>query len=280
MFERAPRELVGAVPVLDFALQAADHDGTKLGGLGGDAARETLVVEEFQEGGKALLVAIVWGGGEEELVFEVLSDFTESLGALGVEGEVAGAAGCGVVGFVDDENVEITQARARALVGHGLAEHPQGVLALHVVHGGDEAREMGPGVGVEATLAAQTLDEGAVDDGEVEAELLQHLVAPLDLQRGRADHQDPVGTVAEHQLQDDHAGLYGFAETDVVGDQQVDAGHLDGTDDWVELVAFNFDAAAEGRLELASIGDGGGAPADGVEEGFEVGGLVESLGLG
>jgi hypothetical protein len=48
VFERAPRELVGAVPVLDFALEAADHDGTELGGLGGDAAREALVVEQFE----------------------------------------------------------------------------------------------------------------------------------------------------------------------------------------------------------------------------------------
>ena len=95
----------------------------------------------------------------------------------------------------------------RAVVGHGLAEHAQRVLALQVVHGGDEAREVGPGVGVEAALAAQALDEGAVDDAEVEAELVPHLVAPLDLQGGRADHQDAVGAVAEHQFQDDHAGL-------------------------------------------------------------------------
>ena len=102
MFERAPRELVGAVPVLDFALEAADHDGAQLGGVRSDAAREALVVEQFQECGEALLIAVVRGGGEEELVFEVLADFAEGLGALRVEGEVAGAAGRGVVGLVDD----------------------------------------------------------------------------------------------------------------------------------------------------------------------------------
>ena len=36
-----------------------------------------------------------------------------------------------------------------------------------------------------AALAAEALDKGAVHDGEVEAELFQHLVAPLDLQGGR-----------------------------------------------------------------------------------------------
>src|ERR1017187_8237577 len=280
VFERAPRELVGAVPVLDFALEAADHDGAELGGLGGDAARETLVVEQFQEGGKALFVAIVRCGGEEELVLEVLADFAEGLGALRVEGEVAGAAGGGVVGFVDDEDVEVAQAGARAIVGYGLPEHAQGVLALQVIHGGDEAREMGPGVGVEAALAAEALDEGTVDDDEIEPELFQHLVAPLDLQGGRADHQDAVRAMAEHQFEDDHAGLDGFAEAHVVGDEQVDARHLDGADHRVELVAFDFDAAAKGRLKLARVSDGCGAPADGIEEGLEVGWLVEALRLG
>jgi hypothetical protein len=109
-------------------------------------------------------------------------------------------------------------------VGHGFAEHAQGVLALQVVHGGDEAREVSPGVGVEAALAAQSLDERAVDDGEIEPELLQHFVAPLDLQGRRANHQDAVGAVAEHQLQEDHAGLDRLAETHVVRDEQQETG--------------------------------------------------------
>jgi hypothetical protein len=122
-------------------------------------------------------------------------------------------------------------------VGHGFAEHAQGVLALQVVHGGDEAREVSPGVGVEAALAAQSLDERAVDDGEIEPELLQHFVAPLDLQGRRANHQDAVGAVAEHQLQEDHAGLDRLAETHVVRDEQVGARHLDGTDHGVECTS-------------------------------------------
>ena len=77
-----------------------------------------------------------------------------------------------------------------------------------------------------------------------------------------------------------HQAVVGLAEAHVVGSEQVDARHLDGADDRVELVAFNFDTAAEGGLELVCVGDGCGAPADGVEEGFEVGGLVEAFGLG
>ncbi len=85
--------------------------------------------------------------------------------------------------------------------------------------------------------------------------------------------------MAEHQFEHDHAGLDGLAETHVVSNQQVDTGHLDGADDGVKLVAFDFDAATEGRLELAGVGDGCSAPAYGVEEGFEAGWLVEAFGL-
>ena len=88
-----------------------------------------------------------------------------------------------------------------------------------------------------------------IDDAEVEAELVPHLVAPLDLERGGADDEDRPGAVAEDQLLGDEAGLDRLAEADVVGDQQVDARHLDGPHDRVELVVLDLDAAAEGRLE-------------------------------
>ena len=88
-----------------------------------------------------------------------------------------------------------------------------------------------------------------VDDPEVEPELVAHLLAPLDLQAGRADDEDPAGSVAEDQFLGDQAGLDGLAETDVVGDQQVDARHLERPDERVELVVLDVDAAAERRLE-------------------------------
>ena len=115
---------------------------------------------------------------------------------------------------------------------------------------------------------------------EVEAELLQHLVSPLDLKRGGADHKDAVGAVAEQQLEDDHARLDRLAEAHVVRDEQVDAGHLDGANHGVELVVFDVDAAAKRRLELARVGDRSGPPPDRIEERFEMSWLVETLGLG
>lgn len=139
---------------------------------------------------------------------------------------------------------------------------------------------MGPRVGIEAALASQALDEGAIHDGEIEAELLQHLVAPLDLQRRWADDQDAVGAVPKHQFEHDHAGFYGLAKANIVGDEQVYPRHLDGADHGVELVALDLDAAAEWRLKLAGVGNRRRAPPDGVQEGFEMSRLIEALWLG
>ena len=154
------------------------------------------------------------------------------------------------------------------------------MLSFEEVDAGDEPREMGPRVDVDAAAPAKVLHQAAVDDAEIEAELVPHLVPPLDLQGGRADHQDPAGTVADHQFQHDHAGLDGLAETHVVRDQQVDPRHLDGPDHRVELVVLDFDAAAERRLDVLHVGGRGGAPADGVKEGVEVVGRVEARRFG
>jgi hypothetical protein len=58
---------------------------------------------------------------------------------------------------------------------------------------------------------------------------------------------------------------------------RVDARHLQGADEGVELVVLDGDAAAEGRLEGAGVGRGDGAPADRVEKGLQAGGIVEAV---
>ena len=88
-------------------------------------------------------------------------------------------------------------------------------------------------------------------------------------ERGRADDEHGAGPVAQEQLLDDQPGLDGLAQADVVGDEQVDAGHLQRPDHRVELVVLDGDAGAERRLEGPAVGGGDGAPAHGVEEGVE-----------
>ena len=55
--------------------------------------------------------------------------------------------------------------------------------------------------------------------------------------------------MAKRQLLDDEAGLDGFAEADVIGHQQVDTRHLDGTNQWIKLVVLDFHTAAEWGLQ-------------------------------
>jgi hypothetical protein len=105
---------------------------------------------------------------------------------------------------------------------------------------------------VQAAPPPQLAHQVAVDDAELEAELVAHLVAPLDLQARGADDQHGPGAVAQQELLDDQAGLDGLAEADVVGDEQADPRHLQGASDGVELVVLDRDAAAERRVQETS----------------------------
>jgi hypothetical protein len=133
-------------------------------------------------------------------------------------------------------------------------------------------------VNLNTATAAQLFHEGAVHDAELEAELVAHLVAPLELQAGGTHDEHGAGTVAQEQLLGDETGLDGLAETHVVGDEQVHARHGEGACDRVELVVLERDAAAEGGVELLVVGGSHGAPADGIEEGLEAMRRVEAAG--
>lgn len=64
----------------------------------------------------------------------------------------------------------------------------------------------------------------SVQDREVQAELLGHLLLPLQGQRSGADHQHPAGAVAQDQLVDDEAGLDRLAEPEVVATSRLTRG--------------------------------------------------------
>src|SRR6266849_5524368 len=142
------------------------------------------------------------------------------------------------MGLVDDEQIEFTWVGGFAIGGQHFAEEAQRSLALEEVDGGDEAGEVCPGVDVQAALAPEVFHQVAIDDAELQAEFVAHLVTPLYLQRGGADDEDFAGTVTNDEFLADEPGFDGFAEANVIGDEQVDARHLDGSRYGVELVVF------------------------------------------
>ena len=89
--------------------------------------------------------------------------------------------------------------------------------------GHDEARANAPRVGREAARAPRLQEVVAINDREVETELLRQLVLPLQQHGGRRRHDHDVNAPAQEHLPHDEAGLYRLAESNIVGDEQVHA---------------------------------------------------------
>lgn len=100
----------------------------------------------------------------------------------------------------------------------------------------------------------------AVHDAELQPEFVAHLVAPVGLQAGWADHQHGARPVAHDQLLDHQPGLDGLAQAHIVSDQQADPRHPHGPHQRVELVILDVDAAAERRLQGPHVRRGDRTP--------------------
>ena len=227
----------------DFSRRTMTASSCLRSGVG--APGEPLVVEQFEQGREALRVAVVRRGGQEELVLEVRGQQPERLGPQRVGGVLAPARRGAVVGLVHDQQVVTAGVDRLVRAGQGLPEQPQRPLPLEEVDAGDEPGEVRPRVDVDAPAAAQLPHQLAVHDAEVEAELVPHLVPPLDLQSEAG--QTTRTRRARWRMISSRAtmpGLDGLAEAHVVGDQQVDPRHLDGPDHRVELVVLDVDAAS------------------------------------
>jgi len=101
-------------------------------------------------------------------------------------------------------------------LGH-LVQEPFGLGAAQPAQADDRQRVDPERVRGAAVTAPELVELGGVDDGEGQAELLGHLVLPLQHQARRADDHDPLGAVAEQEFQRDQAGLDRLAEAHVVG---------------------------------------------------------------
>lgn len=90
MFHAALREPARAVPFqFQFGFHPSDHNSFKLGAVGPDGARESLIIEQFEQRGKTLSVPVVRRGREKQLVLEVRYERANRRGAEGVGGILA-----------------------------------------------------------------------------------------------------------------------------------------------------------------------------------------------
>jgi hypothetical protein len=130
---------------------------------------------------------------------------------------------------------------------------------------------------VDAAFPAQPTNELAIDDPELEPELVAHFLLPLALEIGRRDDDDPTRPVTKDQLLGNEASLDRLAQPNVVGDEKGDTRHADRSHERVELVPVDLDAGLEWRKIVARVGVRRSSPSHSVEEGIEPSWLVEGL---
>ena len=71
---------------------------------------------------------------------------------------------------------------------------------------------MRPGIGADAAIAPQQLDEIAVHDAKLQAEFLLHLVAPVDLQPRRTNDENLSGAISDDEFLYDQPRLNRLAK--------------------------------------------------------------------
>ena len=267
LFDHAPGET--AFKLSNVGLQAADHHVVELSLEHLHAAAEPLRIEDFEQRGKTVGVAVVGRGGQEQPVLETRRNVPDGPRGLRVDGVAGAARRRRVVRFVQD------QQRSRGELAQPVTQ-PGGVRLVDQQAMRDQKPRMRrPGVHGEAPLAPHAGHVRAVEDREREAEARFHLVAPLLQHRRRTRHDDPVHAPAEQQFAGDQSGLDRLAEADVVGDEQVDPRQAQRLPQRFYLVGVDADSGAERRLEQVRIGRGDAVPRQRAQVGREQRRLVE-----
>ena len=263
-------------PALDLAeilLQSADHHVLEDAlAAHRDAAREAVRIEQFQQRGETVRVAVVRRRGQEQPVLETLRQIADCAGELRLDAVAPAGGRRGMVRLVENQQ---TAGRHRP---QPLA-HRVGVGRVDQQVVGDEEAAVGaPGVDAEAALPAQCRHVASVENHEHEPETILQLALPLFEHRRGYGGDDDLRLAAQEQLAGDQAGLDGLAEAGVVGDEEIDARQPQGLAQRLHLVGVDRDAGAERGLKQVGVGRGGAVPAQGVEEGGEVAGRVEPPG--
>jgi len=185
-------------------------------------------------------------------------------GTLTLQSVLGGGSRRDIVCFVDDKDVECPW------IGDPwrqyVLEQSKSLATFHPIHRGDEAGERRPGIDMDSAFATEELDVIRINDTKLETEFLLHFGLPLHLQRGRAYDKDGSRAMADQEFLNDQPCFDGLSKPDVVGDEQVDAGHVDSADQWVELVILDGDAAAKRGLQERAVGVRNRPPPDRIKK--------------
>ena len=233
-------------------------------------AGEAVRVEQLQQGGEAVGVAVVGRGGQEQAVLEAPSEIADRTGELRLDAVTPAARRGGMVGFVQD------QQAARPHLAEPLAHGVRPRRIDEQVVGDEKAAVGAPRVDAEPSLLANPCGPGAVEDHEEEPEALLHLRLPLLQDGGGRGDDDRPDLLAKEQLAGDEARFDGLAEAGVVGDEEVHARQAERLAQGLHLVGVDADAGPERGLEEVRIGGGDAVPAQRMQEGAEVAGRVEA----
>ena len=139
-------------------------------------------------------------------------------------------------------------------------------------HRHDDAREQRERVGVQAVRAADVLHRLGVDDLEVEAELLAHLVLPLQAEPAGQTMITVRARWRRKQLLDDQARPRSSCRGPTSSaSSRLARGVAQRPAERLELVGLDVGAAAERRLDGLVVGAGDRTPPERVDEGGELG---------
>ena len=245
------------------AFQPPDHHRLQIGRADGDAAREPLRIEQFEQCREAVRMAVVRRRGQEQPVFEPRRQVAQLARELRLHRITPSAGRGGMMRLVED------QQRARAkILQHVAKPRDIGFVAEQPVRQ-DEARSRRPRVRAMPAAAAQILQMPPVDDLERQAELGLQFLAPLAGHRGGGQHHREVDPPAQHHLAQDQPRLDRLAQPHIVGDQQIDARQPQRLAQGEQLIRVEANAGAKRGLEQVALGRGRGAPFDRAEIGGE-----------
>lgn len=130
-----------------------------------------------------------------------------------------------------------------------------------------------------ATVTAEVPDGLAIQDSEREPELLLHLALPVGQIGSWCNDQHRSRPVTDDKLLNHKTGFNGLPKPRVVSNKQIDARHVNGTNEGVKLVILYGYAASERRKEIVPVNVCRDAPADGIQKSVKAAVLIMAFNL-